>query len=79
MFDVQYLQPNPVDANEMSHQESRVPELLSIVTAFFTLALSAVTLRLVSRRISSVKLWWDDWILLVATVRSSALLKLSIS
>lgn len=28
----------------------------------------AVALRLVSRRLSKVRLWWDDWLILIALV-----------
>ena len=50
--------------------EDRGPEILGIVIFFFVLALIAVLLRFVSRRVSAVNFWWDDWILLLATVKS---------
>ena len=33
------------------------------------LAITAVVLRFTARRLSRVKYWWDDWLMLIALVR----------
>lgn len=47
---------------------SQAPKMYAIFSIFFALPLLAVGLRLVARRVSNVRLWWDDWLILVATV-----------
>ncbi|CAD6594087.1 MAG: hypothetical protein ASARMPRED_008516, partial [Alectoria sarmentosa] len=51
-----------------SLQETQAPKLYAIFSIFFALPLIAVALRLVARRASNLRLWWDDWLILVATV-----------
>ena len=50
-------------------QESQQPKLIAIFTTFFILPVIAVGLRLLARRLNRLSLWWDDWLILVATVR----------
>ena len=45
--------------------------MYAVFTVFLVLPVVAVALRLVSRRISRVNLWWDDWLILVALVVST--------
>lgn len=51
-----------------SLQETQAPKLYAIFSIFLALPLIAVGLRLVARRASNLRLWWDDWLILVATV-----------
>ena len=44
--------------------------LLPIFIVFSTLPLIAVTLRILARRTKQMNLWWDDYLILVASVRS---------
>lgn len=47
---------------------TQAPKMYAIFSIFFALPLLAVGLRLVARRVSNLRLWWDDWLILVATV-----------
>ena len=49
-------------------QQTQAPKMYAIFSTFFALPLIAVALRLVARRMSHLRLWWDDWLILVATV-----------
>ena len=55
----------PIDA---AH-ESRTAKVYSDTISLVALATIAVVLRFVARKIAGSKLWWDDWILVVALVR----------
>ena len=50
-------------------QESRQTMLIGIFTTFFILPAIAVGIRIFSRRLTRLSLWWDDWLILVAMVR----------
>ncbi|KAI4234674.1 MAG: hypothetical protein L6R40_006680 [Gallowayella cf. fulva] len=52
----------------MAPHHDRAPMMLAVFCVFFLLPLIAVTLRFVSRRISHLHLWWDDWLILAAAV-----------
>lgn len=43
--------------------------MIAVFTTFFILPVIAVGLRLLARRLNRMSLWWDDWLILVATVR----------
>lgn len=49
-------------------QESQAPKMYAVFSVFLVLPLIAVGLRLLARRMSNLRLWWDDWLILVATV-----------
>ena len=49
-------------------QESRTGELRIIYTVLIPSAIVAVILRLVSRRVARMRVWWDDYLTLVALV-----------
>ena len=48
--------------------ETQVPRILGVNIATFTLAIIAIILRFVSRRISRAPFWWDDWLMIPAIV-----------
>lgn len=43
--------------------------LLASVISVYVVALLAVITRLISRKTARLRLWWDDWIILLAIVR----------
>ena len=45
------------------------PKLLPVFIVFTILPLIAVSLRLLARHIKRMKLWWDDYLILLASVR----------
>lgn len=51
-------------------EETQAPKMYAIFSTFFALPLLAVALRLVARRVSHLRLWWDDWLILFAMVGS---------
>jgi len=54
--------------NSSGLQESQQPKMMGIFTTFLILPLIAVGLRILSRRLTRMELWWDDWLILIATV-----------
>ena len=48
--------------------ESQIPRILGVNIATLILAIFAVALRFISRRVSNAKFWWDDWLTLPALV-----------
>ena len=54
-------------ANE---QENRAPTIVATVVALWVLSYIAVAARFVGRWIGNTSLWWDDWLILLAAVRS---------
>ena len=56
-------------ANTAASQQSRQPMMIGIFTTFFILPGIAVGLRILSRRLTRLSLWWDDWLILMAMVR----------
>ena len=52
--------------------DNLTPGLYIVYTIFLVLALVAMVLRLISRRIARLSLWWDDYFILAATVIHSA-------
>ena len=51
-------------------REDKRPQLLPIFITFSILPLFAVALRVLARRLKRTDLWWDDYLLLSASVRS---------
>ena len=49
--------------------EDRKVEVIVVTTLVTVLALSAVILRMLSRKLGGVKLWWDDYLIFFAMVR----------
>ena len=54
-------------------QEDRSEELRIIFIALIPAAIVAVILRLVSRRVSRMRIWWDDYMTLLALVSAIGL------
>lgn len=52
-------------------QATQVPRILGANIATFTLAVMAVSLRFIARRLTRQAYWWDDWLMLPAIVSSS--------
>lgn len=48
------------DSDEFGGVDLR-PWLLAVIVSQTVLALACVALRLISRRIRKMELWWDDW------------------
>ena len=48
--------------------EDRQQEFLGSVLFLYFLALISVVLRIISRRVGGVRLWWDDYLIVLATV-----------
>lgn len=55
-------------------QESQAPKMYAIFSIFFVLPLVAVGLRLLARRMSDLRLWWDDWLIVAAAVGTRTVL-----
>ncbi|MCJ1350675.1 MAG: hypothetical protein MMC33_000656 [Icmadophila ericetorum] len=47
---------------------TQAPKVLSLIITFYVISIVSVTLRLVSRKISNVKFWFDDWLILTAAL-----------
>ena len=56
------------------YNQSRIPEVLGGTTTVVVLALMSVGGRIAGRKVSAAKFWWDDWVVMVATVRNRCLL-----
>ena len=48
--------------------ETRVPELITVLAISLVIAYSAVALRLFSRRLSNTALKYDDWTIMLSLV-----------
>lgn len=42
--------------------------ILAVFVVFFVLSILAVALRLISRRLAHLSLWWDDYFVILAMV-----------
>ena len=49
-------------------REDRTTELRVIYITLIPLSVIAVLLRFLSRRLAKTRLWWDDWLAVVALV-----------
>ena len=47
---------------------SQVGRMLGVNIATFCLAVIAIVLRFIARRLTRTALWWDDWLMLPAIV-----------
>lgn len=57
-------------SSQLNHaKDNRGPEILAVNVVLFVICALAVVLRVYSRRIAKVKLWWDDWIIIADLVR----------
>ena len=56
------------DTPDFDIYADRGPHLVRVCSVMIALSAIAVALRLVSRRLSKVRLWWDDWLILIALV-----------
>lgn len=63
-----------VSATEAQVDEELQSWLISVLAAMVILSTVAFTLRIVSRRVESQSLWWDDALILISTVRCALLL-----
>ena len=59
--------PPPSDVNLA---DSRQSQISGAIVSTWALALIAVALRFISRRVAKSGLWWDDWLILPPLVRS---------
>lgn len=57
-----------------AYHESQASKLYGVTISLVVAATFAVALRLVARRLSAAKYWWDDWMLVVALVRTEVIL-----
>ena len=48
--------------------DDRRADVIVVNAVCFAIALVAVTLRFISRRLARVHHWWDDWLVMVALV-----------
>ena len=49
-------------------QQNRTPTIVATVTALWVLSYIAVGARFWGRFLGHTKLWWDDWLILLAAV-----------
>ena len=47
---------------------TQVPRILGVNIATFALAVMAICLRFIARRLTRLPYWWDDWLMLPAIV-----------
>ena len=47
---------------------SEVPRILGVNIATFILAVIAIVLRFMARRLTRAPFWWDDWLMIPAIV-----------
>lgn len=64
--------PSPASLQyQMEHiHDSEVPSMVAANVASMVLAVIAVALRFLSRRVAKVKYEWDDWLAVAGLVRS---------
>ncbi|KAL9131324.1 MAG: hypothetical protein Q9217_000703 [Psora testacea] len=58
----------------MRNDDDRTNELRATLITLIPLSVIAVLLRLISRRMSKARLWWDDWMTVVALIFSLGLI-----
>jgi hypothetical protein len=51
-----------------TYHESQKSQIYGVTVTLVVAATLAVALRLVARRLSAAKYWWDDWMLVLALV-----------
>lgn len=69
--------PSPAELmeQEMHVSDTMVPDIIAVNVACFTIACIAVVLRFLARRMARVRYEADDWLIVVALVRSISLLQ----
>ena len=55
----------PVPAGVDLEQDAS-PQITIVVVVLLVIAAITVVLRLISRRLVGINLWWDDWLILLA-------------
>lgn len=55
---------------EVNSNESRQPQIIGVATMLLFLSTLAVALRLLFRRMTGVGLWYDDYAVMVALIRT---------
>ena len=61
-----FLSMHPSEMAEQ--QENHTPTIVTTVAVLWVLAYIAVGARFCGRFVGRTKLWWDDWLILVAAV-----------
>ena len=62
------LPPQAIKFQKMHVKDDRTKEIIAVSMVLFALAVVAVILRLLSRKLTGMKLKADDWLILVALV-----------
>jgi hypothetical protein len=55
-------------ATGLQDTTDQAPQLIALFVVITALAVFAVALRLIARRLAQLPLWWDDYLLIVASV-----------
>ena len=58
----------PSPPPDVDLQDTQVPRILGVNIATFILAVIAISLRFIARRLTRLPYWWDDWLMLPAIV-----------
>lgn len=58
--------------------ETQVPRILGVNISTFVIAIVAVALRFVCRRMNRAPLWWDDWLMIPSLVMANLILVLKL-
>ena len=69
--------PSPLSPAEIQYEvanihDNRAPDLVVSTTVCLSLACVAVSLRLIARRLSKAKVWFDDYMIIVALVSTDS-------
>ena len=70
--------PNQPFVEHPDRVSPREIDVLALTAVFTFLATITVFLRFITRKYSNVKLWWDDWMILVAWIAAIAFLVLGV-
>ena len=62
------------DIIDLASDELELFRLRGVIIAIWTIALVAVCLRFLARRLSNAGLWYDDWLMIPATVSISPMI-----
>ena len=58
----------PTQASEANRSETYQPSIYAAAIITYIVAATAVGLRFIARRLTHAKLWYDDWLVVVALV-----------
>ena len=64
--------PPPPEGLDLT--ESQVPRMVGVNISTFVVALIALILRFVCRKITRMPIWWDDWLMIPAWLGSLVIL-----